>query len=51
MQIEALRRRWLQARRFRRTLRELKSLSAHELRALGIRSDDIPRLAAGAARF
>lgn len=46
----ALRSRWLQTRRFRATVRELKALSPRELRALGIRADDISRLAAAASR-
>ena len=47
----ALRSRWLQTRRFRATVRELRALSPRELRALGIRPDEISRLAAAASRF
>jgi len=41
---------WCQSRRFRATVRELKALSARELRDLGIRPDDIFRLALEASR-
>jgi uncharacterized protein YjiS (DUF1127 family) len=41
-------RRW---RRYRETVRELQSLSTHELNDLGIRRGDIGRLAREASRF
>jgi uncharacterized protein YjiS (DUF1127 family) len=51
MNLAALRRRWLQAHRFRRTLYELRSLPAHEIRALGIAPEQFATLAAKAARL
>ena len=51
MKTAALRRRWLQTRRFQRTVRELENLAPEHLRALGIRREDIPRLAAKAAQL
>lgn len=44
-------RRWRSDRRYRSTLRELHSLTARELRELGIRPVEIQRLAREAARF
>lgn len=41
---------WRQTRRFRAMVRELKSLSACELRALGIRETAITHLALEASR-
>jgi uncharacterized protein YjiS (DUF1127 family) len=42
---------WCQSRRFRATVRELKALSACELRALGIRESEINHLALAASRI
>jgi uncharacterized protein YjiS (DUF1127 family) len=43
-------RRWRSERRYRTTLRELRGLSARQLRELGIRPMEIQRLAREAAR-
>ncbi len=43
-------RRWRSSRRYRTTLRELRSLSARQLSELGIRPVEIQRLAREAAR-
>ena len=48
MQIETIRR-WARTRRYQRALRELRSLSAPPLRALGIAPDEADRLAMLAA--
>ena len=50
MSTAALHRRWLQARRFRQTVRELRALPPSHLKALGIRQEEICRLAAEACR-
>ena len=42
---------WCQSRRYRATVRELKALSAAELRVLGIRESEIAHLALAASRF
>ena len=44
-------RRWRSDRRYRATLRELRSLTARQLTELGIRPVEIQRLAREAARF
>jgi len=44
-------RRWYSDRRYKATLRELRSLTARQLRELGIRPVEINRLAREAARF
>ena len=44
-------RRWRSERRYRATLRELRGLSARQLRGLGIRPVEIQRLAREAARL
>jgi uncharacterized protein YjiS (DUF1127 family) len=44
-------RRWLSGRRYRTTLRALRSLSARQLSELGIRPFEIQHLAREAARF
>jgi uncharacterized protein YjiS (DUF1127 family) len=43
-------RRWLRQHRYKTTLRELQHLPAGELRSLGIRPLDIPRLARAVSR-
>lgn len=43
-------RRWRSDRRYRTTLRELRGLSARQLRELGIRPAEIKRLAREATR-
>lgn len=42
---------WRRARRYRATVRELKALSPRQLRALGIRSAEITRLALEVSRL
>ena len=49
--VNSLYNRYRQWRRYRETVRELQTLSSHELRDLGIQRGDIGRLAREASRL